>query len=124
MNPQNVVDFVKLAGALVERLYASHKATEAQKQACSAQIPVTVKAMIENGRIEPELEKRASEVLTDPLLALQTLANVSTHRTNEEIALVGRAVTEKKANDTPAEPGWSTADQAWVDRMLAVAHRK
>lgn len=86
---KKTVQFIKLASQMLEALYKRAAEQDAREQKVAAQIPATVDALVQNGRLPEADREKAASVLKDPVSVLDVLARTAKHRTVEELTHLG-----------------------------------
>lgn len=127
---RELLDYIQVNGALMEKAAEVHARLEAEKAACAALIPEAVKALLDNERIEPHQKEAAERVLQDPVKVLEVLIKTANHRNLAEQTAVGKPVVPqgqgqvKKAsvNNMGRRPaGESEAATAAMKARLGIA---
>lgn len=123
-HPEKVLDFIEVAGVVMDKASALLTQKTAQEKQCAELIPAAVEALIKNERIEPHEKAAAESVLRDPVKVLQILIKTAEHRNDGERARLGQPSDglQKKAsynslNDAyvgrRVRPGESESDRAF-----------
>jgi len=92
--PEKVVDLCGWTSAALEKASEVVDHQEKQAAALSELAPQVARALVEGGRIYASQEKEAAEQLRDPARALEILAKVAVHRSDEELSRLGQPVDE------------------------------
>jgi len=91
---QKVVDAIAFGSAAVGTASRFMAEKTAQDAKVAELIPQAVKALIDYERIEPGEEKRASDVLKDPVQVLGLLIKLAGHRNTQEAARLGTPIQQ------------------------------
>ncbi len=81
---RKILDFVTLSGKLMEAMQTKLASIQEASKRASTLIEPTVKVLIHQGRIRPELEKVAQEKLSDHATALEILANAVSYAPDQD----------------------------------------
>lgn len=113
-HPEKVLDFIEVAGIVMDKSAAMVAHKVAQDKKCAELIPHAVEALIQNERIEPHEKAAAERVLTDPVKVLELLIKTAAHRNDSERAKLGQPAEgiQKKASN------YNSLNDAYVGRRV------
>jgi hypothetical protein len=114
---EKVLDFVEATGAIIEKSAALLAQKEAQDKQCAKLIPLAVKSLLDNERIEPHEKEAAEKVLQDPTKVLEILIKTAAHRNDAERAKLGQP--DEKAQTKRA--GYNSLNDDYVGRRARPA---
>jgi hypothetical protein len=121
-HPEKVLEYIEVTGAIMEKSAEMVRTKEAQDQKIAELIPITVKALLDNERIEPHEKEAAERVLTDPVKVLEILIKTASHRNATERAAIGQPTQVKKASYNSLTDGYvgrrSRPDEAESSKAL------
>lgn len=98
---EKILHTISIADAGLEKAAAEQDKIAAERQRAAAVVPMTVQALIDNGRIDPTKAEKFAAAFQDHAKTLEVLANVAAHRLPVEAGL-GRP--EKQAAAQTASP--------------------
>lgn len=123
LNPQKVLDYIKRSGALVAEAEKQAAAQAKQAEAVATLIPAVVDALVANGRIPEELRTKAAAQLKDHAKALEILASVAAHRTDDELGHIGKGVKTAAARGGANSPYVGAITSEERDSDIALLQR-